>query len=92
MLIALEKDFELVVTGSIQMVPGIGDRLLVGATVHTAAAAAAAGGMSQMAMGYNFYFFNFIIMTSSCHMSTQIQIPNYKVDIIFYPPISCLQK
>ena len=42
MLIALEKDFYPAVTGSIQMVPGIGDRLLVGATVHTAAA----GGMS----------------------------------------------
>ena len=28
----------------------------------------------------------------SCyHMSTQIQIPNSKVYIIFYPPISCLQ-
>ena len=42
--------------------------------------------------GYNFYFFNFIIMTSCGHMSTQIQIPNSKVYIIFYPPISCLQK
>ena len=78
MLIALEKDFKPAVTGSIQMVPGIGDRLLVGATEAW-----------QMAMGY---FFNFIIMTSSFHMSTQIQIPNPKADIIFYPPISCLQK
>ena len=42
--------------------------------------------------GYNFYFFIFIIMMSSCHMSTQIQIPNPKAEIIFYPPISCLQK
>ena len=41
---------------------------------------------------YNFYFFNFIIMTSSCHLSTQIQIPNLNVDIISYPPISCLEK
>ena len=46
----------------------------------------------HLAMGYNFDFFNFIIMTSCCHMSTQIQIPNSKVYIIFYPPISCLQK
>ena len=47
MLIALEKDFEPAVMGSIQMVPGIGDQLLVGATVHTAAAAAATGGMTD---------------------------------------------
>ena len=45
----------------------------------------------QMEMGYNFDFFNFIIMTSSCHMSIQIQIPNSKSYIIFYPPIKCLQ-
>ena len=38
---------------------------------------------------YNFYFFNFIIMTSCGHVSTQIQIPNPNVDISFYPPISC---
>ena len=35
---------------------------------------------------------SFIIMMSCCHMSTQIQIPNSKVYIIFYPPINCLQK
>ena len=50
-----------------------------------------AGSDGQMAMGYNFYFFNFIIMMSCYHMSTQIQIPYPKVYIIFYPPISCLQ-
>ena len=46
----------------------------------------------HLAMGYNFDFFNFIIMMSSCHMSTQIQIPNPKADIISYQPISCLEK
>ena len=50
-----------------------------------------AGSDGQMAMGYNFYFCNFIIMTSCCHMWTQIQMPNSKAYIIFYPPISCLQ-
>ena len=45
-----------------------------------------------MAMGYKFYFFNFIIMMSSCHMSTEIQIPNPNVDIIAYQPISGLEK
>ena len=29
---------------------------------------------------------------SSCHMSTEIQIPNPNVDIIAYQPISCLEK
>ena len=42
--------------------------------------------MVPLAMGYNFYFFNFIIMMSSCHMSTQIQIPNPNVDIICDTP------
>ena len=36
-----------------------------------------------------FIFFNFIIMTSGGHMSTQIQIPYPKADITSYPPISC---
>ena len=42
--------------------------------------------------GLEEHFFNFLIMTSCCHMSTQIQIPNPKADIISYPPISSLQK
>ena len=45
--------------------------------------------MVPLGNGYNFDFFNFNIMTSGGHMSTQIQIPNPKVDITSYPPISC---
>ena len=37
-------------------------------------------------------FFNFMIMMSSCHMSSEIQIANPNVDIMSYQPISGLEK
>ena len=38
--------------------------------------------MVPLGNGYNFHFFNFNIMTSGGHMSTQIQIAKFEDDII----------